>query len=376
MSRRRPLPPLPETMPDAAAFAGDLLDWYDAHARDLPWRGDGVSPYRTWVSEIMLQQTRVDTATPYFERFMARFPMVEDLAAADLDEVLSMWAGLGYYSRARNLHKAAGMVAEAGVFPTDVAGLRALPGIGEYVAGAVGSIALGLPVPAVDGNLERVLARVTATKGGRRQMAQVAQVLIDGGQPERAGDWNQALMDVGSSVCTPRAPRCGNCPLADHCHASRRPDPTVFPEKVVRRKAPIRHAVAGVVVGADSRVLVARRPSEGLFGGLYELPGQLFDRDGEPGAKGRPGALADAWRARLGVPVAVGVALGTVKHTLTHMRLRLHVYEVSLDGDPTPHDFYTELEWIDAAAPEKGISTLTTKALKLVKTSQQTLFSG
>ncbi|MEC8422612.1 MAG: A/G-specific adenine glycosylase, partial [Myxococcota bacterium] len=201
----------------------DLLAWYDAHRRILPWRDDGAGPYRTWISEVMLQQTRVETVKPYFARWMERFPTVEDLAAAPQDEVLAMWSGLGYYSRARNIHRAAQMVVEAGTFPTDLASVRALPGVGEYIAGAIASIALGLDEPAVDGNLERVLSRVHAHRGGRRAITAIARTLLPSG---RAGDWNQALMDVGSGFCIPKAPRCPDCPLQRHCIAYARGTPT------------------------------------------------------------------------------------------------------------------------------------------------------
>lgn len=345
-------------------FSRDLLAWYDAHRRTLPWRDDGVSPYRTWVSEVMLQQTRVETVKPYFARWMDRFPTVEDLANAPLDDVLAMWSGLGYYSRARNMHKAAQLVRDAGAFPTDLSGVRALPGVGEYIAGAVGSIALGLDVPAVDGNLERVLARVHAHPGGRKAMTAVAADLLPEG---RAGDWNQALMDLGSGVCTPRKPRCPDCPVATHCMGRVSGDPTRFPVKKARKKAPRRAAVAGVLT-RGGRVLLARRPTEGLFGGLYELPGRILDR-----ARARPGDLAAALDERLGVTASVGPSLGSVQHTLTHMRIELHVHAVTTDAEPTP-SHYTALAWVDPASPgELGLSTLARKALALAADKQQRL---
>ena len=188
----------------------------------------------------MLQQTRVETVKPYFARWMERFPDVEALASAPEDEVLSMWSGLGYYSRARNLHRAAAMVVEQGGFPRDLAGVRALPGVGEYIAGAIASIALGLDEPAVDGNLERVLSRLHAHPGGRRAITVIARDLLP---PGRSGDFNQALMDIGSGICIPRAPRCPDCPLRRHCAGHAAGTPTAFPVRKPRKKAPERGAV-------------------------------------------------------------------------------------------------------------------------------------
>lgn len=335
----------------------DLLAWYDAHRRTLPWRDEGASPYRTWISEVMLQQTRVETVKPYFSRWMARFPTVAELAAADADEVLGMWSGLGYYSRARNLHRAAQQITRDGAFPTDVAGLRALPGVGEYIAGAVGSIALGLDEPAVDGNLERVLSRVHAIPGGRRAITAVARGLLPAG---RAGDWNQALMDVGSSICVPRRPRCPDCPIRRHCEGRALGTPTAFPEKKKKRVVPERTAV-GLVVRSLDGVLLARRPAEGLFGGLHELPGG-FAESGEPPAV----ALARLIYERLGRQPGPLRPLGSVKHTLTHMRITLYVFSAELAVPSAPADFYTALRWADPAAPAGvGTSTLARKALGL-----------
>ncbi len=349
-------------MPNPTAFCDALLGWYDAHARTLPWRGAKVSPYFTWVSEVMLQQTRVDTAWPYFERFTARFPTVHDLAQADLDEVLQLWSGLGYYSRARNMHRAAQAVVELGTFPDTVKGLRELPGVGPYMAGAIGSIAFGLPEPAVDGNLERVLARVEASPGGRKQMTTVAQHLI-GGAPDRAGDFNQALMDIGATICTPRSPSCGDCPLQSLCSAHQQGTPTAFPVVQKRKKAPIRHAVAGIQRREDGAMLLGCRPAEGLFGGLLELPGRLLAKDAPPPRTAD--LLHEAWSARLGViPSRVTPIEGRpVAHTLSHMRLRLHLYIVEGPIPRAPADFYSRLEW--SPTPEAlAVSTLTKKAIR------------
>ena len=361
--------------PDPGTFCTLLLGWYDTHARTLPWRGPHVTPYETLVSEVMLQQTRVDTVKPRYAAFLERFPTVESLAAAPVDDVLALWSGLGYYSRARNLHAASHQIVDAGHFPTDVAGLLALKGVGTYIAGAVGSIALGLPEPAVDGNLERVLARLVRSPGGRRPMTDVARTLISGA-PDRAGDLNQALMDLGSSICGPRAPRCAECPLSAICGAANAPDPAAWPERKTRKKAPERAAVAGVLVDPSGRILVGRRPASGLFGGLYELPGRLLPSKSR--AQPGPRALRSAWKERLGLVPEVLASLGTVTHTLTHMKLTLHLFEVQSDRVPTTADFYTGIRW---ESPETldalGISTLTRKAMKVVTMgAQQELFRG
>lgn len=371
----RILPGCGAPLPSPRTFCDLLLGWYDTHARELPWRGPEVTPYQTLVSEVMLQQTRVDTVLPRFSAFLERFPTVDALAAAELDDVLGLWSGLGYYSRARNLHAAAGQIVERGAFPTDLAGLRALKGVGPYIAGAVGSIALGLPVPAVDGNLERVLARVVRSDGGRTAMTKVASALIEG-QPERAGDVNQALMDVGATICGPRSPTCGRCPLQPVCGAAETEDPTLWPVRRSRKKAPEREAVAGVRVDAEGRLLVARRPPEGLFGGLLELPGALL-----PATRRVPGdapALAAAWRTRVGGEPEVGEALGSVSHVLTHMRLTLRLFTVRGEVGAAPRAFYDRLDWVSPAAlDQRGVSTLTRKALAVLGAGpQQDLFRG
>jgi A/G-specific adenine glycosylase len=327
---------------------------------------------------VMLQQTRVETVRPRYAEFLARFPTVDALASAPIDDVLALWSGLGYYSRARNLHSAANQIIDAGEFPSDVKGLLALKGVGTYIAGAVGSIALGLPVPAVDGNLERVLARLHCSVGGRPEMTRVAEALLLG-CPERAGDINQALMDLGSTVCTPKSPRCADCPLSAICRGFQTESQTRWPEKKARRKAPLRAAVAGVLQDDQGRLLVARRPPTGLFGGLFELPGVLLAAT----ARSKPGptVLASAWLDRMGVEVDVGASLGSVSHTLTHMRLTLHIFAVSNPAltsgqDLEPRDFYDQLVWATPEAlDEMGISTLTRKALATVASAgQQDLF--
>lgn len=329
------------------------MSWYETTRRRLPWR-DEVSPYRTLVSELMLQQTRVETVLPYFARFMERFPTVEALAEAPLDELLTQWSGLGYYSRARNLHAAAREIVRLGGFPRTMDGLRALPGVGPYTAGAVASIALGQDEVAVDGNLERVLSRLHRYQGPRDGVVALARQHLPSG---RAGDYNQALMDLGARICLPRNPDCTSCPVAAHCEARIAGDVAAYPLKVAKKASPERAAVAGVW-RRDGRVLLARRPDEGLLGGLYELPGADL-LEGERPEIG----LTRAFSERLGVVCRPGRPLGSVLHVFTHIRLTLHVLEIEAWGEPTAR-WYTALTWADPDDPRGlGISTLARKAL-------------
>ena len=265
-----PCPQMTTTL-DTPRLRKLLLEHYDAHRRDLPWRENG-EPYCVWVSEIMLQQTRIDTAIPYYLRWMERFPTVADLAEADEQSVLKAWEGLGYYSRARNLRRSALIVRErlGGVLPQDSQGLKTLPGIGEYTAGAIASIAYGQVVPAVDGNVRRVLSRLfdledpTAASLRKR-----AGELLD---PDRPGDWNQALMELGATVCTPRSPRCTVCPLTGECRALAEGTQELRPASKRRpRVRTVSYAVL-VALNPDGELLLVRRPDDGLLGGLWEFP--------------------------------------------------------------------------------------------------------
>lgn len=349
--------------PDPNQFSAALLNWYDQNARDLPWRGAGVSPYRTWVSEVMLQQTRVEAVKPYFARFMDRFPTIEVLAAADNDDVLAHWSGLGYYSRARNLHKGAQAVVAEGGFPTDEAGLRRLPGVGPYIAGAVGSIALGLPLVAVDGNLERVLARLVGHPGGRVAITRLAERLLTGA-PHRAGDFNQALMDIGATICVPRNPACDRCPLQEMCRGAAEGTPTAYPAPKPKKVVPERRAVAAVFQKSDGEVLLAQRPAEGLFGGLFELPGGFV---ADPSLRGDE-ALKTHIYEQFGVEVRPRSAPVRVFHVLTHMRLTLEVFDVDGPFPDRPLSFYTSIRWVRLGAYRGiGLSTLARKALKAAR---------
>ena len=255
---------------DAMAFRRALLDWYDRAKRELPWRGTR-DPYRIWLSEIMLQQTRAEAVAPRYEAFLARFPTVEALAAADEEAVLKAWEGMGYYSRARNLRRAAMEVARRGEFPQSAKELQTLPGVGAYTAAAVASIAFDEAAPALDGNQARVLARLLAFEGTvdtPQKLRRAAAALID---RERPGDYNQALMDLGSGICTPRAPKCETCPVAAFCAARAGGDAESYPRlppPIARREV----EVTVVLAYLNGRVLVRRRPSRGLLAGLWEFP--------------------------------------------------------------------------------------------------------
>jgi len=301
-----------------------LLAWYRASRRDLPWRRTR-DPYAIWISEAMLQQTRVETVIPFYERFLARFPDVAHLARAEPDAVLGAWAGLGYYSRARNLQRAARAVVEehGGRLPQTASALRELPGIGPYTAGAVASIAFDRPEPVVDGNVSRVLARWYGIRedvrgaSARRRLWQLAGALARGPSP---GDLNQALMELGATVCTPRAPRCPACPVAPGCAARREGDPEALPVRAARKAPREVEAVAALLL-RRGRALAVRRPPRGLLGGLWELPGG----DLHPGEAPDAG-LRRLLRERVGLRALRTRAEGAVDHAFTHRRLRLHLY--------------------------------------------------
>jgi len=306
------------------SFADRLLAWYRLQPRDLPWRRTR-DPYAVWVAEVMLQQTQVDTVIPYYERFLARFPTVEALAAAPLDDVLRLWAGLGYYARARHLHAAARRILaeHGGQVPADLETLLRLPGIGRSTAGALLSIAFNQDAPVLDGNVRRVLCRVfhiTEDPGQpavERRLWDLAASLVP---PGRAGDYNQALMDLGATVCTPRAPRCPVCPVMMLCEAQKRGDPERLPVKAPRRELP-RYDVTAGVIWRDGRVLLAQRRPEGLLGGLWEFPGGK-----QEAGETLEDCLRRELREELGIEVEIGPQLMTLAHAYSHFRITLHVF--------------------------------------------------
>jgi len=326
-TRRTPptdAPELPEAWVRAVRRA--LLGWYDRHKRDLPWRHSS-DPYAIWISETMLQQTRVETVIPYWHRFLERFPDVQTLADAPQESVYAAWTGLGYYSRARNLQTAAQQIVDghAGALPDSVEGLRSLAGIGPYTAGAVASIAFDTPAAIVDGNVVRVLSRLRGLRedvGQKPVMDRLwawSEELVSAGK--RAGDFNQAMMELGATTCLPRAPLCLTCPCRVHCDAAAAGDAESLPKKASRKKA---KAIAGVAVWIERRgkVLVVQRPETGLMANLWELPG------GETGAKPKPGEGEAAEHVRAVTSLEVGELehVGAVQHLFTHRRLTLQVY--------------------------------------------------
>jgi A/G-specific adenine glycosylase len=336
-----------------------LLAWYDANRRALPWRagpGERADPYRVWLSEIMLQQTTVPHATPYFHAFLARWPTVQALAAAPDAEVMAAWAGLGYYARARNLLACARAVAGGcgGVFPSDEAGLRALPGVGAYTAAAVAAIAFGRAANVVDGNVERVMARLngveTPLPAAKPELGVQASRLVTS---ERPGDWAQALMDLGAMVCRPKAPLCGVCPISSQCAAHAAGAAEDYPRRSAKADRPLRHGVAFVLT-RGGQVALARRPPKGLLGGMLGLP-------------------TTPWRA---APWTTGAALihapqagrwrdlGAVRHVFTHFSLDLAVLTASTRGSAGADG--EGLVWSERASALAETPSLFRKALELL----------
>jgi A/G-specific adenine glycosylase len=316
-----------KTIPGAAA----LLGWYDRHRRQLPWRakpGVHLDPYRIWLSEIMLQQTTVAAVADYYRKFLARWPSVESLAGAPLDDVLAAWAGLGYYARARNLHKAAKVVAHAhgGAFPRTAEELRALPGIGAYTAGAIAAIAFDAREAAIDANAERVVARLFAVEeplpGAKKRLRELGQSLV----PEtRAGDFAQALMDLGATICTPRRPACKNCPWTDDCEASRRGIAELLPKKAGKAVRPLKRGAAFVAQDGKRAILLVRRPEHGLLGGMLEPPLGPWTVNFPSRAEAMLQApFRSNWIKRAGI----------VRHGFTHFELEIEVYVAEVGERP------------------------------------------
>lgn len=331
-----------------SAFTSSLLSWFAVHARPLPWR-DSVDAYPIWLSEIILQQTRVEQGLSYWHRFMHQFPTVEALASASEDVVLRVWQGLGYYSRARHLHAAARQVVAMGGFPRSVEGLKGLKGVGEYTAAAVASMAFGLPVAAVDGNVFRVLARHYGiatpinTTEGKREFTALATVLLP---QHEAGMFNQALMDFGASLCTPRRPMCASCPVAETCVALREGRVEVLPVKVKKKKAVVRQ-LSYIYIRCRGQVAIRRRGAGDIWQGLWEPvempPEPVIRHQG-----GRVELQERAWPVQ-GRPILEGALLLAkgVKHVLTHRTLYADFYFVELDERPALPEGYI---WVDEEA--------------------------
>ncbi len=316
-----------------------MLEWYDSNRRDLPWRaapGEQANPYHVWLSEIMLQQTTVATVGPYFRAFLDRWPDIHGLAAAPLDDVLHAWQGLGYYARARNLHRCAGVVAadHGGHFPANEALLLKLPGIGPYTAGAIAAIAFGLPTTAVDGNVERVIARLHGLETPLPAVKPEITVLARQIAPaERSGDYLQAVMDLGATTCTPRVPSCGRCPWAELCVARAAGNADSLPRRSPRPERPTRRGVAFWAMTKGGDILLRRRPEKGLLGGMMEIPSSDW-REGPWRKDAVSAAPFEAYWKEMD---------GMVKHTFTHFHLELTVMtarasDLSVDGVWCPVD--------------------------------------
>lgn len=351
MSRTSP----PETSGDAVAtrdatsnVTEALLTWFARRSRDIPWREDR-DPYRVWVGEVMAQQTRLGTMRPYYDRFLARFPSVETLAAADTDEVLKEWEGLGYYARARNLMAGARevMASYGGDIPEEPGDLRNLPGVGPYISGAIASIAFDRSVPAVDGNSRRVLSRLfdiadpTPAVLRRHASALIAEA------PDQAADINQALMDLGAATCTPTSPACDECPVEDHCLTLARGTIAERPPRRAARQIP-HYDIAVAVVWHNDRVLIARRPEDGLLGGLWEFPGGKI----EPGETAEEAARREV-REEMGIEVEVGEPIASVDHAYSHFRITLHAFHSRYVSGDVEARSATAWRWVTTAEFDK-----------------------
>ena len=343
--------------------ATQLLDWYDRERRDLPWRmapGQNADPYKVWMSEIMLQQTTAASVKSYYKAFLEKWPTVQDLANAELDEVLHLWQGLGYYARARNLHKCASVVTRQynGRFPEDEKRLLDLPGIGPYTAAAIASIAFGNKATPVDGNVERVVSRLFKVEEklpkAKKKLAELAQTLT----PEtRAGDFAQAMMDLGATICTPKKAACGLCPWMKECDARLNADPTDYPRKEAKKPKPTRTGFVFWLTRKDGAVLIRRRPEKGLLGGMMEFPSSDWQE--------KPLSRQDAQR-KAPAPALWSQLDGTVRHTFTHFHLELTVLKGRMNGNPPT----TGLWVLPENLQDYALPTLMKKVFKKVLSEQ------
>lgn len=354
-------------MNDLREIAPLLLAWWDAGHESLPWR-ETKDPYHIWVSEIMLQQTQVATVIPYYERWLVRFPTVETLAEASLDEVLKLWEGLGYYSRARNLHAAAKMVLERfnGRLPPTAADLQTLKGIGRYTAGAISSIAFDEPAPILDGNVIRVFSRLTdldedvTTTAAKKRLWQLATEVVP---TKRPGDFNQALMELGQQVCAPARPLCLLCPLQSLCLARQRGTQLERPVRPPRKNTPHYDVAAGIIWqteerGENGRFLIAQRPLEGLLGGLWEFPGGKQ----EPGET-LPQTLVREIEEELALTIRVDSFLVSIKHAFTHFRITVHAFHATHVAGVPQHLSVANHAWVTLADLDNYAFALTNRKI-------------
>lgn len=326
-----------------------LIEWFAAHKQDLPWRQNG-DPYAIWISEIMLQQTQVGTVIPYYTRFMTAFPTVRALAAADQGQVLKLWEGLGYYSRARNLHRAAQIIVQEfdGVFPEALPDMRRLPGIGPYTAGAVASLAFGQDAALLDGNVIRILTRLfdigddVGQHAIRQRLWQLAENILP---PGRAAAWNEGLMELGRLVCTPRQPDCAACPVNQFCEARKQGTVEQRPVKKPKAKTPHVDVTAGVIADDHGRLLIAQRRQDGMLGGLWEFPGGKRE-SGETLVQ----CLQREILEELGIEIAVGEQIGVVQHAYTHLRITLYAFRCQyVSGEPQALEV-SDWKWVTPAS--------------------------
>jgi A/G-specific adenine glycosylase len=337
-----------------------LLDWYDRHHRDLPWRisppmaarGQSADPYHVWLSEVMLQQTTVQAVKPYFQKFLARWPTVTDLAHAPTEDVMAAWAGLGYYARARNLKKCAKAVAQLhnGIFPDTEEALRALPGIGDYTSAAVAAIAFNRQAAVVDGNVERVITRlfaITDALPGAKPLIKAKVAMIT--PKDRPGDFAQAMMDLGATICTPKRPACALCPFNSHCEALKHHDPEHFPVKAAKKAKPVRLGAAFIALDAKSRILLRKREDKGLLGGMTEVPTTEWTSriDGDHTDASAP--MAADWQS-----------CGVITHVFTHFELRLSVFRAdNIAANASNHGWWEPLANLD----QQALPTVMKKAI-------------
>ena len=327
-----------------------LLAWYAKNARHLPWR-ESSDPYAIWISEIMLQQTRVDTVIPYYQRWMEKFPNINDLAQATEQDVLQLWEGLGYYSRARNLHKTAREIKEnyGGKLPDERKSLEKLPGIGSYTAGAIASIAFGMDETALDGNIQRVLSRLfdmglpVRSPEGKKELLLIAERILP---PGEAGTFNQALMDLGAAICTPRSPLCPGCPLNTLCQSYEKGTQNERP--VLEKRPAIPHyTVTAAVIRRDGLYLIARRPAEGLLGGMWEFPGGKKEA-----GEDLETCLKREIREEMGVEILIDASFGVYRHAYTHFRVTLYAFLCLLNGEEPQALEADEIRWVNISELE------------------------
>lgn len=343
--------------------AHKLLSWYDRHHRELPWRvspsaakaGKRADPYHVWLSEVMLQQTTVQAVKPYFTKFLERWPKVTDLAAAPSEDVMAAWAGLGYYARARNLKKCAEAVAKDhnGIFPGTEEGLRALPGIGDYTSAAVAAIAFNRPSAVMDGNVERVISRLYAIDaplpGSKPEMKARVRELTP---TDRPGDFAQAMMDLGATICTPKRPACALCPFRDDCLALAEHEPERFPVKAAKKEKPVRVGAAFVAVTESGEILLRRRIETGLLGGMTEVPTTAWTARVDGGIDIDHAPFDSAWHP-----------CGAITHVFTHFELRLSVFRTRVPAGKEPTGWWVPVEKLDDEALPTVMKKVITQAI-------------